>query len=69
MVKVRNAPAAELLEDVVRAPRPASLEALSWWLDNHTVELRHKTNNLFCGLLDKARRNFPTVPREFFIKP
>jgi hypothetical protein len=38
MVKARAAPAVELLEDVMRTPRPASLEALSWW---HPFALYH----------------------------
>jgi hypothetical protein len=37
-VKARAAPAAELLEDVVRTPRPASSEALSW---RHPFSLYH----------------------------
>jgi hypothetical protein len=38
MVKARAAPVAELLEDVVRTPRPASSEALSW---RHPFALYH----------------------------
>jgi hypothetical protein len=38
MVKARVAPAIELLEDVVRVPRPASSEALSWW---HPFAISH----------------------------
>jgi hypothetical protein len=38
MAKARVAPATELLEDVVRGPLPASLEALPWW---HLFALNH----------------------------
>jgi hypothetical protein len=38
MVKARVAPAIELLEDVVRTPRPASSEALPWW---HPFDVNH----------------------------
>jgi hypothetical protein len=38
MAKARVAPTTELLEDVVRGPRPASSEALPWW---HLFTLSH----------------------------
>jgi hypothetical protein len=38
MVKARVAPVVELLEDVVRAPRPASLKAMSW---RHPLAINH----------------------------
>jgi hypothetical protein len=38
-------------------------------LDNHSVELGHKTRNLFCGLLDENKESFSTILREFDINP
>jgi hypothetical protein len=52
MVEARAAPTAELLEDVVRTPRPTSLEALSW---RHPFALYH--------FLEALRRTFSPARR------
>jgi hypothetical protein len=59
MVKARVARAIELLEDIVRAPRPTSSEALPW---RHPFALSHFLE----GVQDDARKRTPSklCPRQ-----
>jgi hypothetical protein len=62
MVKKRVAPTTALLEDVVRDPRPASLEALPWW---HLFALSHFLEGVQGQCLRQNPRRAMPLARRF----